>query len=55
MKDFISDKMTEENKKNDDAEVKQTLPEFKVTVKKEETKEDVKTENEDPQRSKISS
>ena len=33
--------MTEENKKNDEAEVKQKLPEFKVTAK---PKEEVKTE-----------
>ena len=33
IKDFIADKMCEENKKNDEAEVKQALPQFKVTVK----------------------
>ena len=30
IKDFIADKMREENRNNDEAEVKRTLPEFKV-------------------------
>jgi len=36
IKDFISDKMTEENKVFDEAEVKQQLPEFKFSKKKSE-------------------
>ena len=42
IKEYISDKMTEENKKFDEAQVKQELPEFKITKKSDKAEEEKK-------------